>query len=160
MKFSYIPPCDPSFNYCLYYNGLAYKDTNFESAGLRVQKRTDLKTQSACVSTMPSGFTGIKVVTANGPDYATSMFSPLSDAGAGHYALGAEYRLWYSNSCYEFETRIGQTQFANYPAGTIEQFTSANQTDVTAQLQAMLNAVTLNNGEHVSFPQPSATPAN
>ena len=157
---SYIPSCDPGFNYCLYYDGSAYKGTNFDSAGLRVQKRADLKTQSACLSTMPSGFAGIVPVTANGPDYATSVFSPLGDAGAGHYASGAEYRLWYVNSCYEFETRIGQTQFANYPAGSIQQFTDADNANVQAGLMSMLDSITLSNNEQVSFPAPKATPAN
>src|SRR5437764_619548 len=42
---SYIPPCNPEFNYCLYYNGAEYKGTNFESAGLRIQKRTDMTSE-------------------------------------------------------------------------------------------------------------------
>src|SRR5258708_11997428 len=51
--------------------------------------------------------------------YTTSVFSPIGDAAAGHYASGALYRLYLqdSSTCYEFETRLGQTQFANYPAG-------------------------------------------
>lgn len=154
---AYIPPCDPAFTYCLYYNGATYKGTNFDSAGLRIQKRTDLKTQGACLSTMPTGYTNIVPVTANGPDYATGVFSPLGDAGAGHYASGSEYRLWTNNTCYEFETRIGQTQFANYPPGTIKQFTTNDQANVEADLRGMINSVTLKSGAQVSFPQPPQT---
>ncbi len=156
---AYIPPCDPSFTYCLYYNGSAYKGTNFESAGLRIQKRTDITTKAMCVTLMPSGYTGLVPNTLNGPDYETSAFGPLGDAGAGHYSSGAEYRLWYNNSCYEFQTRIGETQYANYPAGTVKQFMDSDRANVQASLTAILNTVTLSNNEHVSFPQAPTTPA-
>lgn len=150
---SYIPACTQGFDYCLYYNGSAYKGTNFESAGLRIQQRKELSTQTQCLSTLPSGYTNITPVSFVGSSYATSVFSPLGDAGAGHYASGAEYRLWSGKSCYEFETRIGETQFANYPTGSIQQFTDANRIGLIAQLTAMLNAITLTGGERVSFPQ-------
>ena len=153
---SYIPPCEQGFTYCLYYNGDAYKNTNFESAGLRIQKRTDLKTQASCMNTMPTGYTRLTQGNASGTGYTTSVFSPFGDAGAGHYSSGAEYRLWTSNTCYEFETRLGQTQFANYPAGTITEFSATDQANVNAQLRAMIDHITINNGESVSFPQPQS----
>ena len=150
---AYIPPCDPVFNYCLFYTGTAYAGTNFESAGLRIQTRADLTTQKTCLNALPTSYTNMTPVIASSSGYVTSVFSPLGDAGAGHYATGAEYRLWTNNSCYEFETRIGQTQFANYPAGSIQEFTTADQADVTAGLNAMINNITLVNGMTVSFPQ-------
>lgn len=150
---SYIPACAEGFDYCLYYNGDAYKGTNFESAGLRVDQRKDLSTQEQCLNTLPSGYMNLTPVTFTNADYATSVFSPLGDAGAGHYSSGAQYRLWSSKSCYEFETRIGETQFANYPAGAIKEFTDADRVSVSAQLTAMLNAITITGGEKVSFPQ-------
>lgn len=36
---SYILPCDESFDYCLYYLGRELEGTNFESAGLRIERR-------------------------------------------------------------------------------------------------------------------------
>src|SRR5690348_12489307 len=45
---SYIPPCSSNFNYCLYYIGTKFQGTNFESAGLRIQKRADLATRTKC----------------------------------------------------------------------------------------------------------------
>ena len=42
---SYIPPCSDDFDYCFYYIGSDYNGTNFESAGLRVEKRSDLTTK-------------------------------------------------------------------------------------------------------------------
>jgi hypothetical protein len=150
---SYIPPCDAGFDYCLYYTGTAYQGTNFESAGLRVQKRTDLTTQSACLTTPPTGFTNFTPTSTTGGDYSVSEFAPIGNAGAGHFSKGTLYRLEYNGACYEFETRIGQSQFANYPTGTIQQFTDADQSTLQAEIQNILNGITLPSGETVTFPQ-------
>ncbi len=99
---SYIPPCDADFNYCLYYIGTAYQGTNFDSAGIRVEKRTDLTTQAACLTTPPTGFTNFTPTSTIAGDYAVSEFTPLGDAGAGHYSTGTLYRLEYNGACYEF----------------------------------------------------------
>lgn len=150
---SYIPPCSEKFDYCLYYHGSEFAGTNFESSGVRIEKRADLKTQTACLNAMPNGFAGgfvPKISTST--DYVTSSFSPLGDAGAGHYASGALYRLSYKGSCYEFETRIGQTQFANYPAGSIKEFTAALAASAQRELSDIMAGMTLMNGEKVRFP--------
>ena len=150
---SYIPPCDADFNYCLYYTGTAYQGSNFDSAGIRIDHRTDLTTTSACLTTPPTGFTNFTPTSTTPGDYSVSEFTPLGDAGAGHYSVGTLYRLEYNGACYEFETRIGQTQFANYPSGTIPQFTSADQTSLQAEIQTILNGITLPSGETIAFPQ-------
>ena len=150
---SYIPPCDADFNYCLYYMGAAYQGTNFDSAGIRVEKRTDLTTQAACLTTPPTGFTNFTPTSTTTGDYSVSEFTPLGDAGAGHYSTGTLYRLEYNGACYEFETRIGQSQFANYPSGTIQQFTDADKANLQAEILSILNGITLSSGETVAFPQ-------
>lgn len=151
---SYIPPCDSYFNYCLYYNGTAYQGTNFDSAGIRIKRRTDLTSSSTCLNTPPTGYSNFTPTSTTAADYLTSEFSPLGNAGAGHYAVGTLYRLWYegNNSCYEFETRIGQSQFANYPSGTVQQFTTADQSSLKSTMQNFLNSITLPNDETISFP--------
>ncbi len=148
---SYIPPCDQGFQYCLYYNGSAYSGTNFESAGIRINQRADLKTQNACLKTQPSGYMNLTPAIYNGSGYFTSAFGPVGDAGAGHYANGALYRLYFSGNCYEFETRIGETQFANYPPGAIQQFTDADRTALFSELQSIIQSAVLN-GSPVTFP--------
>ncbi len=149
---AYIPPCDENFDYCLYYNGAAYTGTNFESAGVRIAKRADLATASLCLQTLPNGYTsGLTPKITTGSDYQTSVFSPLGDGATGHYASGALYRLAYGSACYEFETRIGETQFANYPAGTIQEFTTADRAAVQAKLDAIATGVTLPGGGHITF---------
>lgn len=152
---SYIPPCDSNFKYCLYYTGTAFQGTNFESAGLRVQKRTDLANERLCLNTPPAGFSATTKPdsTASSTAYSTSVFKSVGDAAAGHYANGSLYRLFYrqNSSCYEFETRIGQTQFANYPTGSIQEFTPANQAALTSQLKQILDTVTLPNGQNKLF---------
>jgi hypothetical protein len=150
---SYIPPCDADFNYCLYYIGGAYQGTNFDSAGIRVEKRTDLTTQAACLTTPPTGFTNFTPTSTTAGDYAVSEFTPLGGAVAGHYSTGTLYRLEYNGACYEFETRIGQSQFANYPSGTIQQFSDTDQANLQAEIVGILNGVTLSSGETVAFPQ-------
>ena len=89
----------------------------------------------------------------SGDNYSSSVFSNVGDAGAGHYAMGVLYRLYiYSNStCYEFETRIGQTQFANYPSGAIQQFTDADLAMVQSQFDAILKNISLPSGEKNLF---------
>ncbi|HVM76759.1 MAG TPA: hypothetical protein VMU07_01245 [Candidatus Paceibacterota bacterium] len=150
----YIPPCSAGFTYCLYYTGGAYSGTTFESAGIRIQKRTDLATQNQCLTTEPAGF-GLRPVIVTSTDYAASVFSPLGDAAAGHFANGAVYRLSYGKNCYEFETRIGESDYGNYPSGSIQQFTPDEQTAIQNELQHILGTlVVVSSGESVHFPPP------
>ncbi len=140
---SYIPSCDQDFNYCLYYIGKDYQGTNFESAGIRIKKMS--ATTTADCFTPPQG--GLHTSTHQGADYTMTVFSPLSNGAAGHYATGALYRLAYKNACYEFEARIGETQFANYPPGAIQQFTQQDGVAMQAKLIAALARITLPSGE-------------
>jgi hypothetical protein len=149
---SYIPPCDPSFNYCLYYIAPTYQGTNFESAGVRIEKRADLTTQTTCLTTPPTGYTNFTPTSTTSGDYSLSEFSPIGGAGAGHYAAGTLYRLSYNGICYEFETRIGQAQYANYPSGSIQQFTTTKQSDLQAKIMNILDNMTLPSGEKIVFP--------
>ncbi len=150
---SYIPPCDEAFNYCFYYNGKQYEGTNFESAGLRWQKRDDLKTQDTCINTPPKGFEaegGLKPdARAVENTYVMGKFSNVSQGAAGHFAVGSMYRLFVkgSSSCYEFEMRVGQTQFANYPAGTKKEFTSQDLAVVASKVLRILYSAKLSTGE-------------
>lgn len=159
LKSGYIPPCPQGFNYCLYFNGDAYKGTNFESAGLSVTKRPDIATERLCLDTPPAGYSASMTPssTNSANSYSTSVFSPIGDAAAGHYSSGAVYRLWLrdSSKCYEFQTRIGETQFANYPAGTIKQFTDADRQTLQQELRQELETVTISvsGSPAVVFPQ-------
>jgi hypothetical protein len=154
---SYIPPCDDQFNYCLYYNGTEFEGSNFGSAGLRIEKRTDLTTEHTCLQTSPEGFdSSVKPTsTTSGDGYSSSVFGNVGQGAAGHIAEGQLYRLFVrsNSSCYEFETRISQTQFANYPAGTIKQFTDAMQQAVQAQLTLMVQSISLPSGQKNLFPK-------
>jgi hypothetical protein len=154
---SYIPPCNSSFAYCVYLSSGAYAGTNFESAGITIAKRPDLTTKQTCLTTPPAGYTLAPQKTQEGDGYAASVFSPLGDAAAGHYATEELYRLSVGSKCYEFLTRIGESQFANYPAGTIKEFSSADRAAVHSSLRAFLDGVTLDGGRAISFPQPSAS---
>jgi hypothetical protein len=152
-----IPPCDQNFNYCLYYdNSSTYAGTNFESAGIRIQKRTALATQSSCLTTQPAGYTNLTPTITTSTDYAVSVFPQLDDGAAGSTSSGSLYRLFYKGACYEFETRIGQSEFANYPSGSIQEFTSVDASALQFEIQEILATLTLPGGETVVFPGNSA----
>jgi len=148
---SYIPPCDEDFDYCLYLISGEYQGTNFESAGLRIKERANLGSPEACLNTPPEGYTVFEPEIHTGQEYATSVFAPVGGAGAGHYARGALYRLFYDSRCYEFETRIGESQFANYPLGAIKEFTDQDRTEVMTHLLEVLNSISLPDGRKNLF---------
>ncbi|MES2985630.1 MAG: hypothetical protein V4686_00710 [Patescibacteria group bacterium] len=145
---SYIPPCDPNFDYCLYFNGKEYQNTNFGSAGIRIKKRTDLATVDACINTPPEGYVDMKPTNISSTGvYILSSF-PIGDAGMGHYASGELYRLSYRGVCHEFETRISATQLANYPEGTKVEF---KDEVLKERIKNVLQSVELAGGEVITF---------
>jgi hypothetical protein len=148
------PPCDATFNYCLFYNGTAYQGTNFESAGIRIAKRTDLTLERLCIETPPQGYDSSMTpnATSSADTYASSVFT-VGDAGAGHYANGSLYRLFVREdaTCYEIETRIAATQFANYSPGTINEFTADMQAALKNEINAIVSSISFN-GKHNLFP--------
>jgi len=151
---SYIPPCSEGFDYCLYYKGGAYEGTNFDSAGLRIQRRFDLNDEDACLTTPPEGYEKAEPVTRTSEGYATSFFSGLGDAGAGHYAEEDLYRLSIGGTCYEFETRIGASQYENYESGTIKEFTQSHRAVVEGALAGILENITFTESKtKVEFPR-------
>lgn len=79
-------------------------------------------------------------------DFATSIIAPLGNAAAGHYANGALFRLSYKGSCYEFETRISASQYANYPRGSIKEFMPWDQRAMNEKLLQLLKEMTLPGG--------------
>jgi hypothetical protein len=148
---SYIPPCDENFDYCLYYVGAGYENTNFESAGIRMKNRPDLKETEQCLATRPAGYSAPAASTSMHSAYSVSAFGPLSDAATGHYSTGVLYRVAFGTTCYEFETRIGESQLANYPAGTKEEFTSVDRLAIESELKQILGSVRVL-GAGVAFP--------
>jgi hypothetical protein len=151
---SYIPACYGDFNYCLYYKGSAYKGTNFESAGLSIAKRADLSTERTCLDTVPNGYASSTPDKTNSQNaYSSSVFKNISDAAAGHYSNGTIYRLYVKSNaaCYEFMSQIGETQYANYPAGTIKQFTDYDRKTVMDKLTQALAGIRLVSGQKNLF---------
>jgi len=150
---AYIPPCEEGFDYCLYYLGTDYEGTNFESAGLSIKARPDL-TADTCLAAPPSGYTRqLEATTTRGEGYTASVMGPVGDAAVGHYTNGSVYRLHFDDTCYEFVTRIGETQFANYPPGAIKEFTAADREAMMQKLQGLLDTVKLTEtGVPVVFP--------
>jgi hypothetical protein len=147
-----IPPCDPGFDYCIYRTGSTYDATNFESAGIAITQRKDLPSQQSCLTTQPAGYSGLQPHTVSNDGYVLSAFSPISGAAAGSSETGTEYRLWYGSTCYALRTRVAQSSFQNYPAGTKTEFTAADSAQVMSELQTILNGMTLPDGTQVQFP--------
>ena len=150
----YIPPCDQGFNYCIYYTGTQYQGTNFESAGIRIQKRTGLTTAQSCLTTSPTGFSGMKPdATSSADTYSVSIFNNVGTAAAGHTASDRLYRIFYptTKACYEIDTRIGQSQFANYSSGSIKEFTATDAATVQNRLGQILQSLQIKSAP-VSLP--------
>ncbi|MDQ5955343.1 MAG: hypothetical protein QG621_346 [Patescibacteria group bacterium] len=151
---SYIPPCDDNFLYCIYYNGDAFKGTNFESAGLSITKLAKLTTKKTCLETPPTGYTKIPepVLYTSKDTYDTAMFS-VSDGAAGHTASGRVYRLFVPSvsTCYELQTRVAKSQYGNYPAGSIQEFTDAYELSAKAMLRGLVDTVVVQQAQ-VQFP--------
>lgn len=149
-----IPPCDQGFMYCVYYLGNDQERTNLASAGVAIQRRDDLTTKTTCLETPPDGYSSMIPTDMSAAEgYVMTIFTPLEDAGAGHYSIGSVYRLHTDNSCYQFTTRIGETQFENYPEGTISKFTTNNRKSLMHTLEEIISHITLNKTN-----QPLVTP--
>ena len=164
-----IPPCDESFDYCLYYFGDEFAGTNFQSAGVRIERRGDLETAEACLYTPPRGYTEFQPTVRRGEGFAVSLFAPLYDGAAGSYAEGRLYRLFLEGvtekkdktvggpademsagpadtapargTCFEVKSRIGLSQFANFPEGTIREFSGELRDLLEAQLRDVLRGM-------------------
>lgn len=152
---SYIPQCDPGFDYCLYYTNDAFEGTNFDGAGVSITKRDDLSA-STCLTAQPEGYTGQTPATRRESAYATSVFTGLGDAGAGHYATDNVYRLSVGETCYEMRTRVAESQFANYPAGSIKEFNAADKHVLNSMLHLQLERITLTDGTAIMYPDAPA----
>jgi hypothetical protein len=147
-----VPPCTNEFSYCLYYNGTAYDNTNFESAGVSVRTRNDLTDENACLTTQPAGYTDLERSTSTGSGFSMALFAPLEDAGTGQFSTGEDYRLFASSTCYQFITRVGETQFASAATGTRE-FSEAQRMSLLDMLRNIVSGVRLQpNDQQISLP--------
>lgn len=150
-----IPPCELGFEYCLYYLGDTYEGTNFESAGIAIQTRDELTTESVCLAASPEGYADMTPrATSHGDFYGMSVFSPIPDAATGHYSTGVQYRLYTSDICYQITERVGESQFENFPTGSIEQFTEDERVELFVRLQGVVEGIALNEtGETLVLPK-------
>lgn len=154
VKKSYIPACSTPFDYCIYYNMDNYGDTNFEAAGIRISKMPQLDSMDLCLNTPPEGYSDIVPNIYDNTDHLISTYSPIEEGAAGHYSTGKIYRLAYGGSCFEFETRVAETQFANYPEGTKVEFSAEKKKEVIDSLNNILDMVRLNGREeNIRFTQ-------
>lgn len=157
---SMIPPCDDGFDYCIYYYGDHFAGTNFRSAGVRIQRREDLDTESSCLFTPPRGYINFQpTAVRQGDGFAVSTFAPLFDGAVGHYADGELFRLSLDGGvCFEVETRIGASQFAHYPECSIREFTQEEREALEARLYDIVRAIRLvDSPSVVLFPVPEGT---
>lgn len=150
---SVFVPCGQDFDYCLYFHSSEFSDTNFEGAGLRIFERLDLPTSEMCLETLPDGYSDIEPKIVSSDKYSVSLFSPIRDAGAGHYSVGNLLRLSIGTECYEFETNIRETQFENYEDGTIDKFTNEDRQIVSEKLKNILRTVKLVENDEAVFDQ-------
>lgn len=144
---SVIPPCEAGFKYCLYHLGTDFVGSTFESAGVSIRERAELTTQDTCLRSPPAGYAGQSPATATRDTYAVSAFTGLGDAATGHYASGDQYRLFTEGECYQFDTRVGWSQVANYPEGTVTEFTEDQRDDMAERLRDLVEDIRLMQGD-------------
>lgn len=141
---SMIPPCDDGFDYCLYYLGDELAGTNFQSAGIRMERRKDLTTPEACLFTPPEGYTDFQPAVRREDGFAVSVFAPVQNAAAGHYSDGKLFRLFLGEAtCFEVETRIAASRFEHYAEGTIREFTQEQRNALEDRLNDVVRAIRL-----------------
>lgn len=136
---SYIPVCKSNFDYCLYYTGGKYEDTNFGAAGIGFYGLENMNKED-CFS----------VKKYNGPkmNQHTEMingtkFTVFSSGGAalGHYANEVIYRTFKNGKCYTFIARISHSQYENYEEGSIEKFTSTMKKNIQDKLKEIIYTI-------------------
>ncbi len=177
-----IPPCDAGFDYCFHLSEGSFAGTNFRAAGMSVTLRKDLTAQLSCLLAQPSGFQdlqpGLAVPALEGPTQdksgstgtdsatearvaatigpSTSRFGGLGEGAAGTYYNGEERRLFIDGACYEFTTRVVESQFGNYPEGAVVEFTAEQRAAVLSQFDEVLASATVTVGgeiEPVEWPR-------
>lgn len=151
---SYIPACSEGFGYCIYKNDNEFAGTNFESAGVAITNRTDIRAERLCLTTPPEGYTVEPSNTVSKDSYAASVFANIGDAAAGHSARDSVFRLFNreNSSCTEIVTRVAQSSYGNYPEGQIQEFTAQNKEKVQSELEAVLNTMTVA-GQAITWPR-------
>lgn len=159
---SQIPPCEQGFNYCVYLDSDEFVGTNFASAGLRIDQRADLASEADCMLTQPSGYADLVPVVAGASDYATTMFAGVGQGAAGHFSQGSLGRLYFDSVCYEFETRIAQARYENFPQGSVEEYDAEDLAKTEVRLLGLLDSVTLPDGRSGLWARkvPAAQPAS
>lgn len=139
-----IPACDHGFDYCLYYFGDEYAGTNFQSAGVRMNRRADLGSADMCLFTSPAGYVEFEPTVRYEDGYAVATFAPIQSAAAGSYSEGALFRLALGDAaCFEVETRIGVSRFENYAEGSIREVTDEERDALEEQLREVVRTIRL-----------------
>lgn len=136
----YVPPCDENHSNCLYYIGTEFEGTNFDSAGISTKNLIDTGEEN-CTSfneayTLPDSEISTEEIDSNLFYVARS-----GNAGAGHMAEETLYRTYHSNTCVEITTRIGYSQFGNYPEGSVEEFTAEDKNELMNSMKEVVHTL-------------------
>jgi|GEM_PF-2441332 len=131
----YIPVCDENMKACVFYTGGAYKDTNFEDAGVSINVDPNLNTEAKCYdfkTPANEAQTLVADVIINGVDFKSATGG---QGAAGHFMKTQEYRNFHNGQCYEIVQRVGSTNIGNYPKGTVREF---DQGGIWQKLQSIV----------------------
>lgn len=154
---SSVPPCAEGFDYCLYYLGMRYDTTNFESAGVAIGSRTDLEDVDSCLYTSVAGYADLEPLsTTTEETHQMSLFSPIEDAATGQYTTGEVYRLFTSDVCYEFSLRVGESQYENIPEESVTRFTDDERDSLLDSMRSIIDRITLDDTDGTSLSLPEA----
>jgi hypothetical protein len=143
----YTPICHDDSLVCITYPPGRYNGTTFQGASLEVTL-LPAKTEKTCinpgkyeVSTLPEAEFRID---ANSPkrviDGVRFLHARTGGAALSHDIVSDLYRGFTHGKCYQLSVRVTFAVFAVYDAGTIKEFTKADQKRVTAELTRILDS--------------------
>lgn len=128
---SYIPVCNDSMLGCLVYSKDKQPNTNFEGAGVSLD-RLGLGTEASCLM-VQQGETRQADLVINGVNFAVYKGS---GAATGHFEEYINYRTFKNNDCIGITLRVTSTNIGNYEPGTVKEF---NSNEVWNKLKQVLS---------------------
>jgi phosphatidylglycerophosphatase A len=135
----YIPVCSPETAVvCMVFPESTYPNSNFSAAAIGVNVLTDKQSEAACQTPDANrNASDSQRVTIDG--VAFIKYS-TADAAMSHSSSGYNYRTFHNGQCFELTSRVFSSTYEVYEPGTIEKFTSDQETAITAMLDSTIQS--------------------
>ena len=125
---SYIPVCDEDRIACLAYPADEYRGYNFEAAAFSVIALPGVTTELKCLTNVDRNT--CRPPRSEAHNSVTFGTAECYEGGLGHHLNRQIYRTFHAGACYQLSVNIAESAFANFPAGTIKEFSRADRQNV------------------------------